>query len=362
MFLLTLAAHAAPRSLTGPVRAYGDSITQHYAATNPGVNDYVSLLGTYYGESTVNDALSGDTSCEMTNKVFIHENPSTSTTGIYTAMIGTNDANRNGTAYEATYQNCHLAALSWLAVPRSAKVFAQDSACVKAGTWVADNTYQTGIGETSSTNGSILTCSIVTDGNPVYIWFRVINGNTGTFTYSLDGGSATVANAFTTPAIATYNGGTQSVGFIRIPHVSAGSHSVVLTVTSSSGSVPIVGIGSSPLRGYVGQMSVYSAGVPFQAADNLSALTAAYNADALTDANLIAGDGGDVVFVNVRAYLCPNCANVPPGTGDMNDAEHPNDLGHAELATGFEAVIDLIRGLTENKHILGNAGFTGNFR
>jgi lysophospholipase L1-like esterase len=343
------------------VRAYGDSITQHYAATNPGVNDYVSLLGTYYGVAPINNALSGDTSCEMTDKVFRYENPTTSTTGIYTAMIGTNDANRNGSAYVATYQSCHLAALSWLAVPRSAKVFAQDSACVKAGTWSVDNTYQTGIGETSSTNGSTLTCSIVTDGNPVYIWYRVINGNTGTFTYSLDGGSATAGNTFTTPAIATYNGGTQSVGFIRIPHVAAGSHSVVLTVTSSTGSVPIVGIGSSPLKGYVGQMSVYSAGVPFQAADNLSTVTAAYNADAQADANLIAGDGGDVVFVNVRAYLCPDCANVPPGTGDMNDAEHPNDLGHAELATAFEAVIDLIRGLTENKHILGNAGLMGNF-
>lgn len=110
-------------------------------------------------------------------------------------------------------------------------------------------------------------------------------------------------------------------------------------------------------------MAPRPASMPQQwAADNLSTVTAAYNADALADANLIAGDGGDVVFVNVRAYLCPDCANVPPGTGDMNDAEHPNDLGHAELATAFEAAIDIIRGLAGNKHILGNAGLIGNFR
>lgn len=126
--------------------------------------------------------------------------------------------------------------------------------------------------------------------------------------------------------------------------------------------MPVLGIGSSPIKGYLGQVPVYSAGVPFQAADNISATTAAYNADAQADAGLIAGDGGDVVFVNVRDYLCPNCANVPPGTGDMNDAEHPNDTGHAELATAFETAIDLVRGLTTNRVIVGNAGMSGNSR
>jgi hypothetical protein len=35
---------------------------------------------------------------------------------------------------------------------------------------------------------------------------------------------ATSVNSFTTPAITTYNGGTQSVGFIRIPMAATGSH------------------------------------------------------------------------------------------------------------------------------------------
>jgi lysophospholipase L1-like esterase len=362
LLLFITAAYASPRNIGGTVRAYGDSITQHYYATNPGVNDYVSLLGTYYGETTINNALSGDTSCEMTNKVFIHENPTTSTTGIYTVMIGTNDATKGGIgAYEDTYRTCHLAALSWLALPRSAKVFAQDSSCVKSGTWAADNTYQTGIGESSSTNGSTLTCTITTQGNPIYIWYRVVNGNTGTFNYALDNGSTTSANAFTTPAIATYNSGTQSVGFIRIPNVAAGTHSVTFAATSSSGTVAILGIGSSPLKGYAGQMSVYSAGVPFEAADTLSSATAAYNADALADANLIAGDGGVVNFVNVRAYWCTNCASVQAGTGDMYDTLHPNDSGHGELATAFKSTIDLISGATDGRFIIGDAALSGNF-
>ncbi len=232
------------------------------------MTDYVSLLGTYYGVTTVNHGQQGDTSCDLAQKVFTGENPTTPVAGLYTAMIGTNDANNEGAgAYEAVYHNCHLAALSWLAVVRSSKVFAQDVGCVQSGTWTVDNTYQSGIGESSSTSGSTLSCSITTQGNPIYIWHRLINTNTGTFTYSLDGGTAVSTNAFTTPAMAN-NVGTVSVGMIRVPGVSAGSHSVKITVTSSTGSVPILAIGSAPTTGYVGQPVVYSAGVPFQQNDN----------------------------------------------------------------------------------------------
>jgi hypothetical protein len=92
-------------------------------------------------------------------------------------------------------------------------------------------------------------------------------------------------------------------------------HTISITVTSSTGSVPIVGLGSSPMKGYAGQASVYSAGVPFEASDTLSSTTAAYNADA----NLISGDGGAVTFVNVRAYWCPNCASVAAGSSGISD-------------------------------------------
>jgi hypothetical protein len=68
------------------------------------------------------------------------ENPTTPVPGIYTAKIGTNDVNDGGVgAYEAVYHTCHLAALSWMAIVHSCKVFAQNAACVKTGAWSEDD-------------------------------------------------------------------------------------------------------------------------------------------------------------------------------------------------------------------------------
>jgi len=63
------------------------------------------------------------------------------------------------------------------------------------------------------------------------------------------------------------------------------------------------------------------------------------------------------MFGLISAQLCQR----PTRYWGYERRRAPHDAGHAELATTFEAVIDLIRGLTENKHILGNAGLVGTF-
>lgn len=330
MLLASLPMWCQSARLNGPITAYGDSITAG-AFVNAG-QEYPALLSVYYNVSYTDYALQGDTSCEMTDKVFTHENPTRGGQGVYVAMIGTNDATASGVgAYEAVYQTCHQAALSWLATVRGNKVFAGDQACVNTGTWAVDTTYQS-IGLVSSTQGSTLTCTISTLGRPIYIWYRIINSNTGTFTYSVDGGSPVSENAYSTPAITDYNGGTQSVAFIRVP-VTAGLHHVVFTVTSSSGSVPILAIGTpSP-----GGAQVYSGGVPYQEGNADAAQTLDYNNDAKSDVSLLAGDGVPIYFVDVRQYLCTQCATTSP---DMANTEHPNAQGHQELATGWEDSIN----------------------
>ena len=331
-------AWSAPVPIGGPIIAYGDSITAGaFVATG---SDYPTLLGGYYGQPITNYAQQGDTSCEMTDKVFTHENPTNASTGIYVSMIGTNDATTGGQgSYEPVYRACHQAALSWLGTPREQKVLAQDAACVKSGSWSADTTYPS-LGEVSSTNGSSMTCSITAQGSTLYLWYRIINGNGGTFSYALDGsGVSTLANV-STPAITDINGGTHSVAVLRIPGVTPGVHHLTLTVTSSTSSsnlVSLLALGSSPASGTTGHLKVYSGGVPFQEGDGQSAVTAAYNQDALNDVALLASDGLAIYPVNVRAYLCPVCAISYP---DMANTEHPNATGQQELAAAWENKID----------------------
>lgn len=136
-------------------------------------------------------------------------------------MVGMNEATyKTRGSYEPVYQLCHQAALSWLALGSSYKVFAQASTVTNTGTWTADNTYQAGIGMQSTTNASTLTIPFTAYGFGNYLWYRVIDGHAGTFTWAVDGGSATSVNAFTSPAIATHNGGTQGVGVVRLTGLS----------------------------------------------------------------------------------------------------------------------------------------------
>ena len=110
---------------------------------------------------------------------------------------------------------------------------------------------------------------------------------------------------------------------------------VVFTVTSAtSGSniVSIYGIGSPSTLVEYGAPRVWVGGVIKQYNDaTFSADTAAYDADAKANVALLAGDGLNVYFVDVRAY-------VDPVLG-MNSGSplHPNDIGHRQLADAFEA-------------------------
>ena len=318
---------------------FGDSITNG-ALASPTANSYASLVDADSGAVATNSGANGAMACDMgQTQVWGNTNPSLTSSALYTMMVGTNEVVYKGTgAYEPVYQSCHQADLAWLAVPSDYKVFAQNAGCSTTGTWANATTYQSGIGRSSTTSGSTLTCPITTTGGPIYVWYNRVDGNGGTFTYAVDGGAATAVNAFTSPAIATNNGGTQGLGLLRITGLAAGSHSVVFTVTSAtSGSnvVHVFALGTPPGLSYASQNTVFSAGVPKQQADASAAATTQYNALAKADADLLAGDGLPVRFVDVQAYL--NLAT------DYGDPLHPNNLGHEHLREAFEAVMQFPR-------------------
>lgn len=125
------------RSLT----AYGDSITAGYAASTP-ANNYVSLLGAFFGVTPTNKGVSGREAVDQA--VDIHAFSATDTgSQLITYMIGTNDGVFYGTDIIRlmNWKMIHQEELAWLAMPARSKTTAQGSATgvvpapTYAGTW-----------------------------------------------------------------------------------------------------------------------------------------------------------------------------------------------------------------------------------
>jgi hypothetical protein len=158
--------------------------------------------------------------------------------------------------------------------------------------------------------------------------------NGGSFTYALDGGPAATIMTSPTPTISTQNGGTTGRGVVRLADVSAGLHTISITVTSAtsaSNSVSIGGIGTGSSPADKDISSVYVGGVTKQRLDGNGAATARYNSDALAVVNTLAGDGLKAFFVPVRNF-------IDGQPSQMFDQLHPNDVGHGLPRDAFESV------------------------
>lgn len=329
----------SPPPIAALQHSFGDSITQGQASTPVGtgntyVNGYATLLSIDKSLTLTRRAIPGDMGCDVAyRQIFNNENPGSSINAVYTLMAGFNDANvKNVGAYEVTYNACHQASIAWLGIPSTYKQFGQ--ACSAAGTWTNDTNWITGTARVSTTNGSTLTCTLTTNGGPLYVWYLMHDGDGGTFTYTIDSGSPTSINIAPATAIATQNGGTHGQAIIRLTGLSATLHTITFTVTSSTNvgnSISIGGIGTPPPAGNQDIRYVYVSGITKQYLDVNSAGTAQYNSDAQANQTLFAGDGLLAVFVPVRNFIF----GTQP---EMGDQLHPNNLGHSEIRDAFESV------------------------
>jgi YVTN family beta-propeller protein len=319
----SVGANAAP----GTYIAYGDSITYGSGASSNATR-YASRIAADFSAALTDRGVGGAQACDTAQVIMSNDNPPASQAPLQTIEIGTNDGFKKGTgAYEQVYQSCHQASLAWLAIPASQKTDAQS--CTQTGTWQPDTTYVAGVAAKSSTPGATLSCGVTSYGGPIYLWYRVTDGNSGAFQYSLDGGALSQpVNTFSNPAIATWNGGVDGVFLIRMAGVAAGSHTVQITVNSAV--VSILAVGSFNPVMQPGAPEVFAGGVIRYQYDASPAVSAAYNADAQADVTLLSGDGLPVYFVPVRNFVTAN--------SDMYDGFHPNDTGHLHLRDAYESL------------------------
>ena len=239
----------------------------------------------------------------------------------------------NYVPHEIDNNSCRLGGLTWMAIPTQYKVFAQ-AGCTTTGSWSNSAAYTGYYGITSSTNGDTAACPITTMGGPIYLWYQMNGNNAGTFTYNLDGGSNTTVatqgrNAFTYPI----SGSSYTVGAVRIPVATAGSHTVYIQNTSSSGSVTPIGFGTPPIIPYSSKTPVVILGGQIPQS-SYTAANAAFNNDMVTQSTQLTADGLQVLFANILNYF-----NASTDLTSFSGNTHVNSTGQGHIADAFMGII-----------------------
>lgn len=342
-------AITSPHSWT-TYAALGDSITAGTGASVP-ANNYVSRMAAAVGAGYAdNEGVGGSMACDVArNKSFSLYNPTDQGNALFTFMIGTNDANHGTSTYEPVSTLCRRAVETWLGTSSTHK-YTGASFGTPPTNWSNDTTFAPNLtGIQSTTNGAPSTWPITTTGGPIFVWYRIIDGDGGTATCSTDSGTVLNIQGFTSPAIATLNGITNAVAMGMITgatgtNAAPVAHNVLCTVTSATNAlnvVSILAVGTTGPSDAKNPSGVFVGGTPYELADANGTATAAYNADALSDVTTLAPLGVNLSFVDIRACL--------KGTSvEMFDTLHPNDLGHQHLFNCFYSAIQPTGGAPSN--------------
>jgi hypothetical protein len=316
---------------------FGDSITVGVGSDNTGnaTHGYAYIMDPEFQGITHNYARIGDQACDTTRlDVFQNVNPTVIDNPTITYMLGTNDAQyeQASATYPYVFNECMMAGLVHLATPSTSRISGQSGSVTATGTWAADNTVGTGYGIQSSIVGNTLSFSVHTTGGPIYLLYRIIDGNTSSATVTIDGtaagtiyGSGGVTGGV---SIATQNATTDSIAASRFP-VAWGTHAVVITLNGTAGqpftfmeaATPSKPLSPGPPRVLVG-------GVIEQQYNAEATYTLAYDGYVRALTTELWSDGLYTEYVNTRPYLNP--------ATDYYNNYHPNDIGHQHLANAYE--------------------------
>lgn len=324
-------------------RAYGDSITYGVLLTDRTLQAYPMLAAAFEHVTYADNAIPGAQACDLApTQMFPNlDSPTLATHPTYTVLVGTNDVGMKAKipAYHAVFMQCHLAALSWIAVPAEHKSLADGKSVSVSGPGMLDTTDHWNSWTTQGPSASVSFTIVLPEAGAIYAWPRIDDESTATYTYALDGVLAGSATVQTNPPIATRNRGTNSMTVIRFPNVAAGRHVVTFTQTSSgTEGVSVVGIGTSAGSADVSMPTVLAGIITFDRdpqdggpCGDTDPVCDAYIQDIESNVALLVSDGLNVRTFDTRKYMFGS-------PSEMNDKLHPNVLGHQELAKSVEAV------------------------
>jgi len=346
----------APSSTTTGLIAIGDSITTLFDGNgaSPATSGFTQLLSNALGgplnagQSPSPYSQGGDQAVDASQKAWFRAAPTNTGNPLMTLMIGTNDIYFNDQAatndvQEQIFHDALMSTLSvWLTLPANKLFPSYNPACVGANWW-QDGSYPNAVNGASvytNTVGSPFTCTYQTFGGPVYFW-HALDTVQGSGTVTIDG--SLCANFANSPAgfSASHNGVNSSIAAIRCP-VAAGTHTV--TVMMTGGSVIQFGGLGTPAAAPVTTPRMYVWGPLREANDANATATNLYAKLSENLAAQMAADGYLVQYVNVRDHVLYTGSTNPgnaqaPGLSCMTDALHPNNCGHAQIASVLAAAI-----------------------
>ncbi len=320
--------------------ALGDSITAGYALQSPSTQRYPELVATSISLPLIDNAVSGDQACDVPGDqiVGVSESPSLAARGLYSLLISTNDVDVKGAgAYEQVFNTCHQATIAWLALPSEYKVLATDPSVKSSGQTHLESFWNALT--TDAANASLMFSITSVVSGPIYVWYRITDGNLGVVSYAVDGKQIGSLTHGMTPLIATQNKASSSLGFLRINSVAAGSHTVTFTQTSiGSNGFGVVAVGTLPPAVTSGLPRVLVGTTPKQNSQAAAVCTGddaicqAYIQDIKMNVAIFASDGLGVFLFDTRKHEVGTYV-------DTTDTIHPNALGHQEIN---QAVLDAI--------------------
>jgi lysophospholipase L1-like esterase len=345
--------------------ALGDSITCGYiagSALGPAGSSscstsfaYPSIVAADTGLALTNTGYPGDTACDVWPRAVAGFSlaPTITVPSVSSIIIGSNDANLSHAGpYEATFNLCHSAVVAYMAVPLETKSLAA-SATLGTG-WTQQTNGTIGNYITSSTAASTATFTLTTYGGPVFLWYVIQNSTGGALTYAIDSGTPVSVSVLANPAIHS----ALSVPTVALATATAPSGTPAvpvthtITVTNTSGTTPVVGVGTPPGNKYlsrpieiISDVPNVGPGGPLAPADQ-----AAYSADVTATAKQMASYNLDVRFISNHTYLTGSVLEF------QTDEQHPNHLGAIHLAQPIEQAMQPVYVPTQPTTVL-----TGNY-
>ena len=332
----------------------GDSISTIGSGNRatPSSLGYAQLLANTLG-SPFDDtnAQGGDESIDMASKAWLNALPKASGNPPIVMMIGTNDVlfEDSGTPndpHRQAYRDLVLGAITlWLTPPANKLITGNNTACTSPG-WGLDGSFpgsQNGLGLFTTTIGATASCTYTSYGDPIFLWHTVTQ-LTGSAAVTIDGSACGTYTTEYANYAGSHNQVYNTIAALRCP-AAAGTH--VVTVTMLSGQqIGFQGLGTATFAPVAvaapSRMTVWG---PLHYNNDASAANTFAYAKMLENLSTqLAADGYLVQYINVRDHFTYNGTldgnnTAAPGTSCMTDQLHPNNCGHAQIASSLSSTV-----------------------
>lgn len=312
-----------------------------------GPTAFAYLLQADFGNAGHNYGRGGDADPDVSLHVATWAHPTLENNPVRTGLEGTNDVSIYGTNtnQQDTVKKAVLFEIAQGVIPDAVKQFASSASAT--GTWTADANYPGAM--YSTTSGSALTFSFPSSTAVAYLaYMKCDNTSNGAASVTVNGKAGALeptilAAGLAGSAIVTASG--SHCGFALARNTGVVGTNTMTVSTTNGGAVEVfwaAGSYTAP-AGAVAPPIWVEGGTPWGQNDAFEPASGQYDAIDAAAVTLLAGDGNNVKFANLRAYL--NSTTDYTGGGGVGPSGqpwnggylplHPGDGGHYKIYRAF---------------------------